>query len=202
MGAVSGSRGVCKFWNSSWSMHAEVCTSPVWRKPPLGGQAPHALRPVTEPREARAAAVTVKPLVDCSFRSFPPRHLARRTTVREGATLKLLQLCQSQFHAGPEGGAPLATPQFCQVQGLPHVSRVVSMTTPQFCASSATSPMSLTNSHHLTRHCATVSTPSPHDLYVADPTTVDVMHLRPGSSSSARGLLIWATSEENGNRET
>ena len=109
--------------------------------------APHALRPVTEPREARAAAVTVKPLADCSFRSFPPRHLARRSTVREGATLKPAQFCQSQFHAGPEGGAPLATPQFCQIQGLPQVSRVVSMTTPQFCASSASSPTSLTNSH-------------------------------------------------------
>ena len=125
--------------------------------------------------------MTVKPLVDCSFRSLPPR----RGTVREGATLKPPHFYQSQFHTGPEGGAPLVTPQFCQIQKFPQVSPgVVSMTTPQFCVSSSSSPTSLTDSHYPTRFCTTVSTPSPPDQNVADPTTVDVIHLRPGSSSS------------------
>ena len=105
--------------------------------------------------------------------------------MREGATLKPPHFCQSQFHTGPEGDAPLVTPQFCQIQKFPQVSLgVVSMTTPQFCVSSSSSPTSLTDSHHPTRLCTTVSTPSPPDQNVADPTTVDVIHLRPGSSSS------------------
>ena len=192
MGAVSGSRGVCKFWNSSQGMHAEACTSPVRRKPPLGGQAPHALRPVTEPREARAAAVTAKPLADCSFLSFPPRHLARRSTVREGATLKLLQVLPV-----PVSRRARRRPAVGEAAVLSDTEASTSFTSRvdddtailcQLCFIT-----NITNKFYIILHAIARLFPRLRRPISTSPTPPHVMHLRPGSSSSARGLLIWAT---------
>ena len=198
MGAVSGSRGVCKFWNSSWSMHAEACTSPVRRKPPLGGQAPHALRPVTEPREARAAAVTVKPLADCSFRSFPPRHLARRSTVREGATLKLAVLPVPVSRRARRRRAVGDAAVLSDTGASTSFTSRVDDDTAILCQLCFITNIT-TNSHHLTRHCATVSTPSPprrrphHCRRHAPTARVIFICTRPADLGY---------SQENGNRET